>query len=321
MKTVQTGLEMKPSLAQQRCLVPIVFSVLLSLLTACGSDSYDNSETNAYGTLSLAVTDAPVDEADKVVVRFNGVEIKPMGGSARTFTFAAPRDIDLLNLQAGTVAPLIVNEQVLAGQYEWARLLVSAEFDNVMDSYIEIRGAQFELRVPSGSESGLKLVSGFTVPQGGAGNYTIDFDLRKSVVDPGGQPGYFLKPVLRLVDNTQVGTLTGRIDPALVATQCDGAELGAVYVFNGADVVPDDVDGNGVEPVASGLVVQEQDGDFVYRIAFLLAGNYTIAYTCDAVSDLPETDEALDFFGSRNVSITAGMTTTADFSPAVPTGN
>ena len=69
------------------------------------------------------------------------------------------------------------------------------------------------------------------------------------------------------------------------------------------------------------LVVQEADGDFAYRIAFLNAGSYTVTYTCDAVNDLPESDEVLNFFGARNASITAGMTTTADFSPVVPTGN
>jgi hypothetical protein len=46
-------------------------------------------------------------------------------------------------------------------------LLVDNE-PNVRDSYIEIAGNECELRIPSGSESGLKLIRGFTLPEQGA---------------------------------------------------------------------------------------------------------------------------------------------------------
>jgi hypothetical protein len=51
------------------------------------------------------------------------------------------------------------------------------------------------LLVPSGSETGLKLVSGFTVPSNGVVDYTIDFDLRHAITCPTGQsPACILKP-------------------------------------------------------------------------------------------------------------------------------
>lgn len=294
----------------------ILTAMIAASLLGCGNDS--DSDDLGVGTLGVAVTDAPVDEADKVVVRFNGIEIKHESGSPQTIMFATSQDIDLLALQGGNAAPLITDHRVIAGNYQWLRLLVSAEFDNVFDSYIEIRGGQYELRVPPGGGTGLKLSTGFVVPQGGAANFTIDFDLRKSVVEPPGQPGYFLKPVLRMVNNVEVGTLVGTIDSAVVAGQCEDAELGAVYLFSGADVTPDDVDGDAIEPLASGMVSVAEGGEYVYQIGFLTAGEYTISYTCDAVADMPEQDDVLDFFGTQNLTITAATTTTVDFSPAVP---
>lgn len=281
------------------------------LLSSCGSDG---DSADALGALSFAITDSPVDAAEKVVVRFNGIEIKPADGDAISFDFSSPRDIDLLALQGGNAAPLISGESVPAGNYNWVRLKVSAVQDNIFDSYIQIDGIQYELRIPSGNETGLKLVSGFTVAQGGNANYTIDFDLRKSVVAPPGQaPVMMLKPALRLVNNVEVGSMTGVVDSSLIAAECEGEATGAVYVYSGSDVSPDDLDGDAGDPLTSGAVTLDEGGTYRYTIAFLAAGNYTASYSCDTDADDPESDDSLVFVGTQNASITAGATTTVSF--------
>lgn len=287
----------------------LVTVLLAAVLAACGGD-----EGPGTGRMSVQVTDAPVDGADNVVVRFTGLSVKPVGQPAVNFVFDSPKDIDLLALAGGDAAPLISNVVVPAGAYEWMRLDVVADFDLVYDSYIRIAGSQYELRVPSGSESGLKLNGGFTVPQGGLASYTLDFDLRRSVVEPVGQPGYYLKPVIRMVSNAQVGALTGVVDSAVIAAACVGSETGAVYLFQGADGVPDDMDGLDAEPLASGNVGLGGDGSYHYTIAFLTPGNYTMAYTCDAATDLPESSEDLDFSAPANVVISTGVTTVQNVS-------
>lgn len=285
--------------------------VLAALLAACGgSDSSPRT-----GQMSVQVTDAPVDAAEQVVVRFTGISFKPADDAPVVVTFITPRDIDLLALAGGDAAPLISNLTVPAGAYEWMRLHVDADFDTVYDSYIQIDGSQYELRVPSGSESGLKLNGGFVVPQGGVASYTLDFDLRKSVVEPIGQPGYFLKPVIRMVNNAQVGLLTGMVDAALLASACTGDATGAVYLYQGADVVPDDVDGVLPDPLASGAVMLQGDGTYRYTIAFLSPGSYMVAWTCDAADDQPESSEDLAFSPAANVSIVTGETTEQNFAP------
>src|SRR5690606_298968 len=219
---------------------PALALLVLALpLAACLYDEDDN----AYGQMKLAVTDAPVDGATSVVVQFTGVEFKPRGGMSTVIEFDQPRSIDLLALQGGGTELLLDGATLPAGQYNWLRRIVNAE-PVLMDSYIAFSdGAMYSLFIPSGDETGLKLVRGFTVPAGGVADFTLDFDLRKSVHDPASEPGnasgdYILRPVLRIVDNTQVGRISGTVAGSLITAGCDPV----VYVFAGAEVTPDDVD-------------------------------------------------------------------------------
>ena len=63
-----------------------------------------------------------------------------------------------------------------------------------------------------------------------------------------GEP-YLLKPVLRLVNNLEVGTIEGTVAPTLIVDGC----MPAVYLFTGADVVPDDI-GSATPPLATTAV-------------------------------------------------------------------
>ena len=289
-----------------------IFALAALLLAACGG-----RDEPATGYLSLAVTDAPVDQASRVVVEFTGVEVKPSGGEAISFDFATPRRIDLLALQGGGSETILDGVLVPAGAYNWARLKVNAQEDAILDSFIELTtGGQHELEVPSGAETGLKLVSGFVVPAGGAADYTIDFDLRKSVHEPmDAADSYKLRPTLRIVDNAQVGLIAGTVAAALIPDGCTPA----VYVFTGAGMTPDDVDGVALEPVTTATVAMNTGtGAYQYRAAFLTAGNYTAAFTCGAAADDPATDNALTFAPVHNASVIAGQTTTLDFAAPAP---
>ena len=295
------------------------------MLTACGGDGGGGSNGISTGSLSLSLTDAPVDSADEVVVEFYGVELQPANGARITFDFTdrctldpASCQIDLLTLTAGTSDLILDNETVPSGRYNWVRLMVNAK-QNVRDSYIVVGGQEFELRIPSGDESGLKLNRGFVVPAGGMADFTIDFDLRKSVHDPVGSSDYILRPTLRIVDNTEVGTLSGSVDPGFFA---GGSCTGAVYVFfDGTAGAPDDEDGvgGGPDPITSALV--PDDGAHNYKVAFLSEGNYHIAFTCDAMADNPDVDDdiaTVSFLSEATVPVTAGANTNYDFPPVVP---
>ena len=297
---------------------------IAALLVACGGGGGDESAST--GSLSLSVADAPVDMADVVVVEFTGVELQHSGGDRIIFDFTTESDgvepdgpcvvdptacqIDLLALTDGASEFLLKDEVVPSGKYNWARLLVKAEL-GVRDTYIMVGGMEYEMIIPSGAKSGLKLNRGFVVPAGGEADFTIDFDLRKSVNNPEGltymgADVYKLRPTLRTVDNAEVGVLMGNVDSALITDGCSGA----VYVFN-AGATPDDEDGDDGDPITSGLLKD----DYSYKVPYLAEGEYLAAFTCDAEIDLAGTDEAVVFSSESPVTITAGQNTTQNFPP------
>jgi len=303
---------------------PLLLAASVAALVACGGGS-DSSNTGTDGSggnndtanLSLAITDAAVDSANKVVVEFTGVSIKPSDDDAIAFSFEEAKSIDLLSLQGSVSESLLADEEVPAGDYEWIRLDVNAENDGVTDSFLELSdGSMVELWVPSGNQTGLKLVSGFTLAAGSTADFTIDFDLRKSVVLPPNNAvgGAILKPALRLVDNLSVGQIAGSVTSELITQECvdPSTNTGAVYLFAGAGATPSDVQGTEADPLTTALVSGES-GEFTYEIGFLAEGDYTLAYTCGAVNDDPETADDLNFIGATDASVQADTTTQVNF--------
>jgi len=287
----------------------LLITILSLSLTGCGSGGSSNGPST--GLLSLHITDAPVDNASHVIVEFTGVEIQSSSGNRTNFNFSPPRQIDLLSLHGGGSEVILDNVILPSGNYNWIRLKVNANCDE-LDSYIEINTIKHPMWIPSGSQTGLKLVRGFHLPAEGIADFTIDFDLRKSVNNPEGQGNcngnYKLKPALRIVNNTEVGSIAGTVNPTLIT-----APTCAVYVFQNHNIAPDDVDEIIPDPITTAIVRRNTIGEYVYRGSFLNAGNYTIAFTCQAENDDPETDDNLDFVGTANVSVTAGLVTIHNF--------
>jgi hypothetical protein len=297
------------------CASIVLVAVIASGLIGCGGGGEESMQPS-MGRLTLGVTDAPVDDATAVVVKFTGVELKPENGDAFTIDLTPAQSIDLLALAGGSSRALFEERSVPAGKYTWLRLIIETQA-NTPSSYIDLEsGARHTLVVPSGSESGLKLIRGFTVAAGSVSNFTIDFDLRKSVIAPPGQaPNYLLKPVLRIVDNLQVGTLAGTVAPALITAGCEPV----VYVFTGAGAVPDDLDAAAapdVDPLVSvPVTLDAASGEYRFRASFVEVGAYTASFTCDGDVDTPEGEEALVFVGTQNANVSANQTTAISFAP------
>lgn len=291
--------------------------VTLLALAGCGGGGDD---PDATGLLSIALTDAAVDDVEEVWVEFSGVTLKPQSGAPLVFDFDTPKSFNLLELQNGITAELLPVTRVPAGPYNWIRLAVNADFDNVFDSYALLTdGSQVELRVPSGSESGLQLVSGLTVTQDQSTNIVIDWDLRKALSEPAGQPGLHLRPALRVTDMAAFGTLQGSVDVALLEDASCTNDLvagtgSAVYIYEGEVAAPEDIDGSASDPLVT-ATVSLGDGDvYGYEVNYLSEGEYTVALTCEASDDDPETDDGIGFAASvTGVMIIDGEVTVVDF--------
>ena len=280
-------------------------------LAACGGGG--GGSGNPSPQMKLAVGDAPVDGATAVVVKFTGVELTPGSGNPVDIIFSQPMSIDLLN-QSGTASAVLFDQPIPAGSYGQIRLMVVAD-GNPSNSYMILSdGTTHGLQVPSGSETGLKLVSGFTVPSSGVVDYTIDFDLRKAVTCPPGQaPACILKPVERLVDNTTVGNIQGAVSATLVPNGCTPG----VYLYGGTVTAPEDINSTAPasdtnQPLASKAPVATSATPYYYQFTFLPPGNYTVAFTCQAALDNPDQADAAVTFNpiKTGIAVAAGQTTT-----------
>jgi hypothetical protein len=79
---------------------------------------------------------------------------------------------------------------------------------------------------------------------------------------------------------------------------------GAVYLFEGSDVTPDDLDGVDAEPYATTRVVPSGTPDaFDYTLRFLPPGDYTLALTCQGDADILDQSDDLTFVDTQNVRL------------------
>src|SRR5690606_7596606 len=212
----------------------------LALISALGMGCSDgkDSDRGATGSLSLSVTDAPVDNLLSVFISFTGVTLQAADGKRTDIVFPQPKTLDLLSLQNGMSHALLEDVVLPAGAYSWMRLDLSEQAGDL--TVVDDLGGEYLMTVPSGAQTGLKLVGGFTILANGQSDFTIDFDLRKSVTLTGkdaGKGDYVLRPTLRLIDNAEAGGIGGMIATTTMQAACTNEPLyhGVVYVFEGLD--------------------------------------------------------------------------------------
>ncbi len=87
-----------------------------------------------------------------------------------------------------------------------------------------------------------------------------------------------------------------------------------MYIYSGSVATPDDVGGAGAKPLVSATVKFDSvTATYSYTVAYLPAGSYTAAFTCQARGDNPEADDAIVFSAPQAATVSAGATTTVNF--------
>jgi hypothetical protein len=247
----------------------LVVSAGIYLLAGCSADRQTGAQ---LGHISVRLTDAPGDfeQVNLVVTEVSLHRDGDADGAWETLKLDSTTTFDLIQLQGGVLARLADGE-VPAGHYTQVRLHL-ADGSNVV-----VNGTTYPLKVPSGMESGYKLIGAFDVPAGGAVDLTVDFDAARSVHRTGNGK-YMLQPTCRLIVNPvqSSGAITGHLLPAGVAAK--------IYAVADTDTV---------QTTSAGA-----DGHFT--LAQLLAGTYAVAIHPAATFR----DTTL-----HGVAVTAGQTT------------
>lgn len=255
----------------------------------------------------IRLADGPVDDALAVVIQVDGLDTDDF-----PFKFSPPLQVDLLDNSDGRSTILVDWDEALVDTYERMTLRVTAGLLG-QDSWIDTPTGRHALFLPDANRGGLVIRTRYKVPKKGVADFTIDFDLRQSVIPPvaPGAP-YTLEPVLRLVDTLTAGAIEGLV--ASDAAQAPGC-IPVVYAFAGQNVAPDDIDRVAPEPVTEATVrLDSASGDFRYVLAHLPPGDYTVALTCQGDLDRPDRDDSavVTFAAPRQVFVATGQRVRVD---------
>ena len=304
---------------------------MLVPLVSCGGGG-GGSVGGATGTLSVSLTDDPGDYAS-VFVTIDEVQVKKVGaaeGESGWVTVGAPgKTFDLLELQNGVIAGLGLAE-IEAGQYNQMRLILGAEPDDQTEhpyaNYLIIEGDggdPVELKVPSGFQTGIKIIHGFTIVADGATELILDFDADKSVHKAGNSGQRLMKPTIKVLDTLE-NSVSGTVDPARARISAQIYDADADYVDRIAVVGGSVSDENGdyllylppdtynIVATKAGYVpecqvVEAAPGYQNYTAEdFTLAAAETTGTITGVVTGLPEADDSA-FFSIRQADDTCGM--------------
>ena len=198
-----------------------------------------------------------------------------------------------------------------AGDYQWIRLTIDAS----QSSITLTDGLVYPLTFPSGSQSGLKVVSGFTVAAGSKVDFIIDINLRKAVTLANGS--YNLVPTLRLVNNQHLGAIAIMVKKTFMigGTSITSATCSpAGYIYSGSNVTPVDINTTStIQPIeTTSLSANDTNSNYVYRVAFIAPGDYTVALTC-ATNDDPTAVDIIKFSATKNATVTTSTPTSINF--------
>lgn len=257
---------------------------MMALLAGCTKNTNDHT-----GTLKVLVTDAPfpIEYIDEATVTITKVEVRMVSDSSDAVFKTVMEDtvtVNLLDLRNGITDDL-AEAELEPGTYDLVRIYVS-------DASLSIIGGEtFDLKVPGGEQTGIKVfISPAVEITGGlTSELLLDFNLDKSFIlkgnwlTPAGIKGFSFKPVIRAVNTSTAGTIAGTVSSSLTSDPLAGA---SVWVARDTT-----------------LASTQSDSAGYYALPGIPAGSWSVFATA----------ENYDTVHYENVSVTAGNRLTLDF--------
>ncbi|PCI48243.1 MAG: hypothetical protein COB51_05170 [Moraxellaceae bacterium] len=299
---------------------PAITFLLISPFLLSGCDKNGVKVDNSQGTISVSVTDAPIDDAMEVNLTFTGVSIKRMGVFPYDIHFDEPVTVNLLDYQGSASRTIKSDIKLQSGDYEYARLNIDLDSSNIVTAsgtypfvvpFLALAKRNLQLFF---TEDSLLYNKSFTVSGSQNTDFIVDIDLRKSIYVEDGNTYNFI-PSTRTLIRSDVGSITGTLATSLVDdSSCadTGIDGKSVYLFSGTDTTPQDIQGNGTDPFTTANITGDSSSGYAYTIGFIPAGDYTVAFTCNADIDNINFPNPVDFMETANVSVIATAQTTQD---------
>lgn len=269
------------------------------------------------GAVNIDISATPPEDVESAILRIQTLRLNREDGTTQDIDLGSNFEIDAVDLSQGRTRSLISNEELSTGTYTGATLLLEAESDTLDSRLVLNDSSEVSLVLRSGSS--LTAQTDFSVNEDDDTSVTLHLDLRSSLlIDANSAGDRIISPRMRLIENGDAGSIAGNVDDQLLTDGgCDNdnnPELGRVmYVFSGSNITPEEIDGTVPDPITTALINRDAvNADYV--AAFLPAGDYTVALTCSADLDDPLRFDGILFVTTRNASVSAGQTTTLNFS-------
>ncbi len=271
------------------------------LLVSCNDD--ENSPQGTMGRINVHLTDSPypIDLIKNAFVTIDEVEIRQhlesdQGKNEDSFIVISEAniEIDLLKLTNG-ITEQIASVDLEAGTYNQIRL-------HVVDATIVLNdGTEFDLKVPSGESSGLKIKFDpeIQITEGQTSDVLLDFDVSRSFVVKGNIGskiiGFNFKPVVR----GAFLELAGRVEGNVADTLGIPLENAMVKLW-----IPAEESTNIVETEDETFEVSSfTSADGKFKLIGIPSGKYSLS--CEIEGYIGDT--------INNITVTSGQSTSINF--------
>ena len=264
-----------------------LFSIALfsAFIFSCNKEAAEptgniNDPNVAQGSLSVSITDAPIDQTNITGAFITVTEIQIDG---KVFTgFKGPKTINVLELQNGN--SLNLGEGIAAaGAYSTLKLVVNTETDaagNAPGCYLsKTDGTKEKLEISGNGKTEIDLKpKNFTISESGKTEIVMDFDLRKSIKSKNNDYSFVtlgeLKSSVRAENKSTTGTISGKINNySLVKSDV------VVYAYQkGTFKGSTEIKGQGASEVkfANAVTSAKVDAGGNFTLSFLPIGDYEI---------------------------------------------
>ncbi|WP_303720668.1 DUF4382 domain-containing protein [Malonomonas rubra] len=253
----------------------LTVTLTILLLTACGGSGGSSSSTST-GTLQTSLTDNSTEDYKAIYVTIDRVDVHSESGGWQTV--ASPEGTyNLLSLVNGVREELGI-KTLDTGHYTQLRLILGKTAEpnaaNILEklhpyaNYLIDKSLipnEIELTVPSGFNSGIKVVSGFDISENQTTELILDFDAMKSVVKAGSSGQYLLKPTIKVLETVDSAVVSG-----LVSDDANDSVLGEALVS--AQIYNSDTDDDSTQvemvrsTITTGDALEDSGGLYNYLL-------------------------------------------------------
>jgi hypothetical protein len=278
----------------------LIFWIFIALsfvmMSACSGGG--GSGSAGTGILELNLTDNSTEEYRAVYITIKHVEVH-LGGNENSpnnwQTVDLPIDpdtglpkerltVNLLELVNGVREDLGIAE-LETGHYTQMRLIIDSEPDDTINilsqnhpyaNYVIDQSNppnMHELKIPSGFQTGVKIVGGFDINTDQTTELILDFDACRSVVQAWNSGKWLLKPTIKIASLEDFSIINGTVTDDAVAG-IEGALVSA-QIFNGGTTETKDDD----ELIIQAATITDSNGE--YKL-FVTPGTYNLVVYAEA---------------------------------------